>query len=222
MDKLRLAPFELMSASNANPIAAVLSNVDLLSHVAAAMDASEDVLRALTVNSSFAAAFTTDIVWEARCKELWRDKLHVPERFSSRAMGLSRIAAYFGSISDSTRTRITAEELCAFRWHGRMKECAGEAWTARDPWWQGKPARARVYRQLRPGAGTFESVTPDGYELSGTWRMPWLGGAGSMTADRVRHSRDGIEVLSPSTSARPPCPETNPPLSIHLLRSLLY
>ena len=53
--------------------------------------------------------------------------------------------AYFMSISDSTRTLITKDELCMFDWNFRFKDGAGSLWLQEDPWWNDRPAILRRF-----------------------------------------------------------------------------
>ena len=45
------------------------------------------------------------------------------------------------AVEDTGRTCITAEELCSFTWHARVKAAGGAALTKTCPWWKGKHAR---------------------------------------------------------------------------------
>ena len=44
------------------------------------------------------------------------------------------------AVEDARRTCITAEELCSFTWHARVKAAGGAALTKTCPWWKGKRA----------------------------------------------------------------------------------
>ena len=44
------------------------------------------------------------------------------------------------AVKDTHRTCITAEELCSFTWHARVKAAGGAALTKTCPWWKGKRA----------------------------------------------------------------------------------
>ncbi len=150
----------------------------ILEAVAPFLDVAS-IMRAIPTSSTWRLALTSEEVWADHCSLLWRDKVHVPERYRDYHE-MSRMHAYFGSLKDGQRTEITADELCAYEWSTRMKSSAGEEWTGRDPWWQSKPAGTRAYR----ADGTFASTKGDG-----SWRFP----RGLQQSAVIRHMRDGIE-----------------------------
>ena len=113
-----------------DPVQFILTAADggtLLEHVLK-MAPAETAASSIATSHAWAAAGTSDAVWRGRCERLWADKVHVPERFHA-GRGLSRLAAYWGSVEDSERCAITPEELCAMRWSSRMKGAAGASWT---------------------------------------------------------------------------------------------
>merc|ERR1712224_745359 len=102
---------------------------------------TDTLISAISTSKTFASAATSDAVWELRCRDLWFGKVYVPNVL--RGAGVPRIAAYFGSIADSSRTAITTDELCSLAWYSRMKSWAGNSWTEPDPWWNGRPPFVR-------------------------------------------------------------------------------
>lgn len=78
-----------------------------------------------------------DGVWIQKCESLWEKKRYVPEKFwAEKSQPGQARRAYFGSIKDSRRERITADELCSVTWSFRFKKNAGRIWTRDDPYWK--------------------------------------------------------------------------------------
>ena len=183
----------------------------LLETVAAFLDARA-IVRALSTSSTWHAVLASDDVWADQCALLWADKLWLPDRF--RDLGaMSRMQAYHDSVVDGSRVEITVEELCAFGWHGRMKGCAGGAWTDSDPWWRGEGSDERKYQMAHvrdvPG-GTFMSSSKG----EGTWHFPTVGCDPALRhpvqSDRIRHARDQREFPLHRTSECSPEPKPKP------------
>lgn len=153
------------------PIELVLSFVD-----------GRDILSAIPASRSFSHGARSDMVWQLQCEMLWQDKVFVPERF--RTQGMSRLAAYWGSISDASRTALTREELCSCVWHTRMKGWSGPDWTAGDPWWNGGKAGQRHFH--------LDGTTSSADRGSGQWRfVPDSCGRRGAEGSFVRLSRGG-------------------------------
>lgn len=167
----------------------------LLEHILELTPAAS-VATSIATSRAWAAASTSDTVWRGKCERLWADKVHVPERFHAGA-GLSRLAAYWGSIEDSKRCAITPEELCSMRWSSRMKGWAGESWTADDPWWKGQPAAERQYHA--------DGTTSGGGRGDGIWRfVPESCGREGPLGSFVRHGRNGREFPTHFVSRHAP------------------
>mgnify|MGYP002631545718 CR=1 FL=1 len=90
----------------------------LLEQILTWLDA-KDVIVASFVSHYLKDTALSDVVWEWRCDNLWKDKVYVPEQF--KVATLSRVSAYFLSLTDARRCAITVEELCSMEWHSRMK-----------------------------------------------------------------------------------------------------
>ncbi|CAE8676061.1 unnamed protein product [Polarella glacialis] len=104
----------------------------------------ESVVAAISSSKFLEIVAGSDAVWGSKCHELWYDKAYVPQHFRETG-GMSCLAAYWGSLTDSRRCSITAEELCSFEWSARMKGWSGPDWTSGDAWWQGQPASVRYF-----------------------------------------------------------------------------
>eukprot|EP00588_Corethron_pennatum_P008991 CAMPEP_0194265998 /NCGR_PEP_ID=MMETSP0169-20130528/1049_1 /TAXON_ID=218684 /ORGANISM="Corethron pennatum, Strain L29A3" /LENGTH=327 /DNA_ID=CAMNT_0039006579 /DNA_START=83 /DNA_END=1066 /DNA_ORIENTATION=- len=89
----------------------------------------------------------SDLVWDALCQVMWRDKVNVPAealrmRDMIRIRGGARMIDVFKMCHlDSKRQEVTKRELCSKPWCFRFKESAGSLWTSSDPWWNGGGAR---------------------------------------------------------------------------------
>jgi len=103
------------------------------------------------------ATFSTNQAgWERRCRELWKEKVHVTHRaeelLNSRTSN-SAIDAYRRSLLDAQhRCEVSMKELCfdpkshtGTVWHFRFKESSGPEWTSVDPWYQGRESRRMVF-----------------------------------------------------------------------------
>ena len=76
-----------------------------------------------------------NIVWRDVCSCLWADKVYVPHEYRDlRDSGRSK-DAFTGSVLDSKRTAISADELTTLDFDFRFKRSAGTYWTDRDPFW---------------------------------------------------------------------------------------
>jgi len=75
----------------------------------------QDVCSAQLVCKSWCDAARDEHLWEKLCAQLWSEKVFI--RFPDAAGGHKQKLA--ASIKDSKRTKITAEELCAFTWKFR-------------------------------------------------------------------------------------------------------
>uniref|UniRef100_A0A7S1BDU6 F-box domain-containing protein n=1 Tax=Corethron hystrix TaxID=216773 RepID=A0A7S1BDU6_9STRA len=90
---------------------------------------------------------STDIVWDALCQRMWKDKVNVPgEALRMRDMirirgGAKMIDVFKMCYLDSKRQEVTKRELCSNPWYFRFKGSAGSLWTSSDPWWSGGNAR---------------------------------------------------------------------------------
>jgi len=144
-----------------------------------------DTVAAVPCSRFWAAVAASDAVWAEKCQVLWHDKVHVPARFRApEPGGMSRLAAYWGSLADARRAAITAEELCSLEWSIRMKGWAGPDWTSSDPWWQGRPA---AWRRYHPDGG-LQSASGSG----GHWRfVADSSGRTGPEGSFIRHSRGG-------------------------------
>lgn len=76
-------------------------------------------------------------VWKAARDRLWSGKVFVGKSVRT----LKAKAAYIASLEDSRRTWLEKDELTSFSWWFRFKQQAGEAWTARDPWYRNEKVR---------------------------------------------------------------------------------
>jgi len=85
-------------------------------------------------------------VWVVQCRQLWSDKIYVPETIDAMRRTQPKLA-YRESLIDAERQTITAEELCTFDWFFRFKTNAGADWIRTDPWHNSRPAtRVRFHR----------------------------------------------------------------------------
>ena len=159
-------------------------DVALLEHTLSFLDPADIALSALRVSHFWHDAALSDAIWAEQCDRLWRDKVFVPAKFRREAPEpLRRIEAYWRSLEDSRRTHLTEEELCALRWHSRMKGWAGSSWTEIDPWWQGQPAAVRSFAP---------DGTTDSEKGSGRWKfVPDSCGKSGPLGSFVRLSRGG-------------------------------
>mmetsp|Transcript_18921 Transcript_18921/g.63409 ORF Transcript_18921/g.63409 Transcript_18921/m.63409 type:complete len:341 (-) Transcript_18921:399-1421(-) len=140
---------------------------------------AEDAAACRAVCRAWRALASGPDVWRPLCERLWADKAYIPQHIRCLAAS-NPCAAYGASLQDSRRCRITSEELCAFRWHSRMKEAAGPAWTAEDPWWMGREPRQRRFTEdgqaYVVGEGFGDEAQPT---RMGTWsflrRRDWPG-----------------------------------------------
>lgn len=69
-------------------------------------------------------------------------------------------------LEDRKRKQPTEDELKEFTWHFRFKEMAGDAWTARDPWWNDEPP-AKVW--FRSGGVVEREPIMEGITISWQW-----------------------------------------------------
>mmetsp|Transcript_115816 Transcript_115816/g.327630 ORF Transcript_115816/g.327630 Transcript_115816/m.327630 type:complete len:314 (+) Transcript_115816:70-1011(+) len=144
---------------------------------------AQDLVRSIPTSRVWESVASADSVWAEQCAQLWADKVYIPERFQDG--NLQRIAAFWGSIHDASRTAITKEELVAFSWYSRMKGWAGFGWTEDDPWWNGQPATVRRYHA---------DGTTSGGRGSGIWGfVPASCGRTGPEGSFVRHARGDQE-----------------------------
>lgn len=101
------------------------------------------VLACAAASKTWAAVAFSDAVWNEHCETLWQGKLHIEQW---RQPDIPRRTAYFQSLRDSTRTCLTAEELCSFEWSARVKSTSGM--THECPWWNGQPPGYRRYKRI--------------------------------------------------------------------------
>mmetsp|Transcript_114806 Transcript_114806/g.371032 ORF Transcript_114806/g.371032 Transcript_114806/m.371032 type:complete len:365 (-) Transcript_114806:272-1366(-) len=188
-DRARVAERESSMQPGAGPSARGLVMWGLgapapLEHVLGFTGAA-DTVAAVPCSRFWAAVAASDAVWAEKCQVLWHDKVHVPARFRApEPGGMSRLAAYWGSLADARRAAITAEELCSLEWSIRMKGWAGPDWTSSDPWWQGRPA---AWRRYHPDGG-LQSASGSG----GHWRfVADSSGRTGPEGSFIRHSRGG-------------------------------
>lgn len=128
-------------------------------------------------------------LWETLCRETWRDKAHVRlVDLSDLVAGRARLALQ-QSIQASTQLRIDAAELCRRNWSFRFKRAAGRAWTAEDPWWDGRAARTLQFLSdgtVAWATGSFDWVPPMRWALE---EAPVSGGSGGRRSRRGRNGK---------------------------------
>lgn len=131
MDDLRGDPFELLCE---DVFTVVLSLLDVAS-----------LARSVSVCSKWKSIAESDFLWEKHCWQLWKDK------FTERTRSLNpiepSITAYYLSIEESRRIRITVDDLCSHSWNFWYKREAGNYWVNSDPYWRGlNPMRRYFHR----------------------------------------------------------------------------
>lgn len=167
-----------MASKKAAAVTATARTVlQLLDEVQAGQNLAQHLLEAFAVEQLgrlaalnhwwYLAVTQAHPVWGARCDELWAGKVHVCAQAVAVRSRDPRSALRL-SLGDSTRTRLTEEELTSFRWSFRFKEEAGPSWFEHDPYWNEKPA-ANVSFFADGGAriGGFEGL--DRVPLRWTW-----------------------------------------------------
>lgn len=133
-----------------------------------------DIARAGLANRFLYRAANDEGVWKAARDRLWEGKVFVRE--STRALNAKE--AYITSLMDSRRTWLEKDELTSFSWWFRFKQQAGEAWTARDPWYRNEKVRSKIKCKLsRTFHGHRSQCDKLGYPFLGSrpmcrsWRL---------------------------------------------------
>ncbi|CAE8652743.1 unnamed protein product, partial [Polarella glacialis] len=80
----------------------------------------ESVVAAISSSKFLRIVACSDAVWGSRCDKLWCGKVYVPLHFRE-IRGMSRLAAYWGSLTDSRRCSIMAHSMAfvAIKANGR-------------------------------------------------------------------------------------------------------
>ena len=139
---------------------------DILSIIVANLT-SPELIRIAATCTAWARTVLSDATWGERCEALWLGKLHV-ERWRGDT-SIPRRVAYFESLRDSTRRDLRPEELCAIKWHARVK---GHSFmTDECPWWNGLQAGHRIYKLAEDGGGEHCGPYISSERGEGFWKL---------------------------------------------------
>ena len=104
-----------------------------------------DIPRIAQVSRQWASAVNLSNIWDRFCRMTWAQKVHVPEPCCRlRLEGHAREALRM-SVEASQAECIAEDLLCSVEWSFHFKQCAGDTWTAVDPWWSGGKARTLMF-----------------------------------------------------------------------------
>ncbi|KAL7105665.1 hypothetical protein ACP275_07G058000 [Erythranthe tilingii] len=125
-----------------DPLAVFGSGIMLM--ILSRLDARSVALARL-VSRGWLAVASVDEIWAPKCEELWQGKAHIPR--IAKVPGLTKMAVFSLSMTDSKRARITRDDLCDHVWEFHFTEDAPEYWRNLDPRWNGTGATMHRYFQ---------------------------------------------------------------------------
>lgn len=125
-----------------DPLSALGS--DLLLHVLSYLDL-ESLKHVALAGHAWRTLASDDALWRRHCEEEWATQVFTP---AAQRTDLSWKQRHLLARADASRTDITVEELCTFRWRFRFKPQAGEYWMALDPFYTGQgPPMQRLFSE---------------------------------------------------------------------------
>jgi hypothetical protein len=166
----------------------------------------QDLLRIGTVSRLWRHLSNSSVVWDPLVEELWADKVYVSSLSLQLRETIPKLAYYF-SITDSTRTFLTVDELCNSSWCFRFKEAAGEDWTLLCPWNQGGRAmRVKYFKENQRLRYEPSPLMPPEFEVMQEdlhihWQLLWRSGNGRQTKKIFKKYLDSVNNFAKMASA---------------------
>jgi len=127
------------------------------------------VVSASAVCPRWQQACSDDLLWRTFVKQLWKDKVFIPQEAKDLLEKGCAREAYKLSFIDSKRKTLRPNELRNNIWSFRFKLSAGPAWILNDPWWSHQELPKALFREDGHMEGTrTDTIFPYKYHEAPT------------------------------------------------------